>query len=45
VKEGKFGSMVSLQGNAIVPCPLEDAVAKLKTVDIELYEIAKVFFG
>jgi len=45
VREGKFGLMVSLQGNKIVPVPLEKAVAKLKTVDIELYESAKVFFG
>ncbi|MCX7974814.1 MAG: 6-phosphofructokinase [Candidatus Aminicenantes bacterium] len=45
VREGKFGMMVSLQGNKIVPVPLEKAVAQLKTVDMELYEIAKVFFG
>jgi len=45
VKEGKFGYMVSLQGNKIVPVPLADAVAKIKTVDMELYELAKVFFG
>lgn len=45
VREGQFGMMVSLQGNKIVPVPLEKAVAQLKTVDMELYEIAKVFFG
>jgi len=37
--------MVSLQGNKIVPVPLAEAVAKIKTVDMELYELAKVFFG
>ncbi len=45
VKAGKFGNMVALQGNAIVPVPLKDAVTKLKTVDEDYYNIAKVFFG
>ncbi|MCM8783766.1 MAG: 6-phosphofructokinase [Candidatus Omnitrophica bacterium] len=43
--KGEFGKMVSLQGNRIVSVPLERAVEKLKTVDMELYEIAKTFFG
>lgn len=41
----KFGKMVSLSGNKIVSVPISKAVGKLKTVDMELYEIAKVFFG
>jgi len=41
----KFGQMVALQGNKIVDVPLSDAVKALKTVDMDLYEIAKVFFG
>jgi ATP-dependent phosphofructokinase / diphosphate-dependent phosphofructokinase len=45
VKQEKYGHMVSLQGNRIVPVPLAEAVAELKTVDPELYEIARVFFG
>jgi len=45
IKEKRFGRMVSLKGNQIVDVPLEDATAKLKTVDSELYEIAKIFFG
>ncbi|MDD4910136.1 MAG: 6-phosphofructokinase [Candidatus Omnitrophica bacterium] len=45
VKTKKFGHMVSLKGNKIVDVPLEEAVTKLKTIDPELYEIAKVFFG
>ncbi|MCD6583348.1 MAG: 6-phosphofructokinase [Candidatus Omnitrophica bacterium] len=45
VKEGKFGKMVALRGNQIVDVSLEEATAKLKTVDLELYEIAKIFFG
>jgi 6-phosphofructokinase 1 len=40
-----FGKMVALQGNKIVPIELEEAVSKSKTVDMDLYEIAKVFFG
>lgn len=40
-----FGKMVALQGNKIVAVPLEEALSKPKTVDMELYEIAKVFFG
>ena len=45
VNEGKFGQMVSLQGNNIISVPIEKAIGKLKTVNMELYEIAKVFFG
>jgi len=45
VKKGDFGKMVALQGNKIVVVPLEQAVAKLKTVDKDIYDIAKVFFG
>jgi 6-phosphofructokinase 1 len=43
--EGKFGYMVALQGNKIVPVPLKDVIGKRKTVDLELYDIASVFFG
>ncbi len=45
IKNADFGKMVALQGNKIVPVELNEAVSKLKTVDIELYEIAKIFFG
>ncbi|MFH0826736.1 MAG: ATP-dependent 6-phosphofructokinase [Candidatus Omnitrophota bacterium] len=45
VKSKQFGRMVALAGNKIIDVPLEEAVQKLKTVDMELYEIAKVFFG
>jgi len=40
-----YGKMVALQGNKIIAVPLEAAVSKLKTVDMELYNIAKIFFG
>jgi 6-phosphofructokinase 1 len=45
VHEGKFGRMIAIQGNKIVSVPLKDVVGKRKTVDLELYEIANVFFG
>jgi 6-phosphofructokinase 1 len=45
VMNGEFGQMVSLRGNEIVSVPLEAAVGTLKTVDMRLYEIAKIFFG
>jgi len=45
VHKRQFGRMVALQGNKIVSVPLKDVVGKRKTVDLELYEISKVFFG
>ena len=45
IKAKKFGKMAALQGINIVDVPLADAVKALKTVDMGLYEIAKVFFG
>jgi 6-phosphofructokinase 1 len=40
-----FGNMVSLQGNEIVSIPLSEAVDKLKVVDQDFYDLARVFFG
>lgn len=45
IKDGKFGRMTSLRGNQIVDVPLEEATSKLKTLDLDLYDIAKIFFG
>jgi 6-phosphofructokinase 1 len=45
VLEGRMGQMVSLQGTRIASVPLEEGTGKLKTVDTELYDIAKLFFG
>ena len=45
VHEGKFGRMVALKGNKIESVLLKDVTGKRKTVDLELYEIASVFFG
>lgn len=45
VHKGQFGQMVALKGNQIVSVSLKDVIGKRKTVDLELYEIAKVFSG
>ena len=45
IKEGNYGKMVALQGNKIVPIDIKDAISKSKTVDMDLYDIAKLFFG
>jgi 6-phosphofructokinase 1 len=45
VHEGRFGMMAALRGNDIVEVPLKDAVAELKTVPPDWYDVAKAFFG
>ena len=45
IREKDFGKMVALRGNDIVAVPLEEAVAHLKTVDMDLYKIASIFYG
>jgi len=45
VHEGESGVMVALQGTAIVRVPLADATRELKTVPLDRYAEAEVFFG
>jgi 6-phosphofructokinase 1 len=45
VADGDFGVMVALKGTDIVRVKLSEATAELKTVPIERYEEAEVFFG
>ena len=45
VHEGSFGTMAALQGDEIVAVSLVDAVATLKTVPAEWYDVARAFFG
>jgi phosphofructokinase-like protein len=45
VEEEKWGSMAALQGDSIVDVPLADAVAQLKTVPPQWYDVARAFFG
>jgi len=44
VAEGKFGQMVALKGNEIVPVSLSEATAKIKTVTPEWINLMEVFF-
>jgi 6-phosphofructokinase 1 len=44
VLEGKFGYMVALKGNEVVPVPLEEATGQLKTVSLEWTKFMKHFF-
>jgi len=45
VNRGEFGKMTALRGSEIVPVELKEAVEKNRTLDMKLYETAKVFFG
>lgn len=45
VHSGRFGQMVALQGNQIVDVSLHEATAKTKTVDMEFFKMAQIFFG
>jgi len=44
VLEGKFGYMVALKGNDVVPVPLEEATGQLKTVEAKWIQWMKHFF-
>ncbi|MGH7425460.1 MAG: 6-phosphofructokinase, partial [Candidatus Methylomirabilales bacterium] len=44
VAEGRFGHMAALRGNEIVPVPLEEATAELKTVPPEWQQLMETFF-
>lgn len=43
--EGRWGSMTALRGTAIELVALSEAVNELKTVPVEMYREAEVFFG
>lgn len=45
VRDGKFGRMCAVNSNEMTDIPIKDAIGKLKTVDMELYKVAKVFFN
>jgi phosphofructokinase-like protein len=45
VTQGKFGQMVSLRDNKLQSVDIARAVKKRKMIDMELYELAKVFFA
>ena len=45
IKAGQFGRMAAIRGEQITSLPIEEAVSRLKTVDPELYELAKTVIG
>ncbi len=45
VKNGDFGKMTALRGQEIIPVSLEEATATNRTLDMELFEMSKIFFG
>ncbi|MBI5343844.1 MAG: 6-phosphofructokinase [Deltaproteobacteria bacterium] len=45
VNEGRFGRMVALHGDKIADVSLSEATSKAKTVDMEFFKTAEVFFG
>ncbi|MEV5825554.1 6-phosphofructokinase [Spirillospora sp. NPDC052242] len=45
VRDGDYGKMVALQGTDIVRVGLDEATKELKTVPLERYAEAEVFFG
>ena len=45
VKEERFGQMVSLRENKLQSVPIERAVKDRKTINMELYQMASVFFA
>ena len=44
IREGKFGHMVALKGSDLVPVELEKVAGRTRTVDLDLYRIAQVFY-
>jgi ATP-dependent phosphofructokinase / diphosphate-dependent phosphofructokinase len=45
VHEGDWGTMMALRGTDIVRVPLIEGTRELKTVPLERYTEAEVFFG
>jgi 6-phosphofructokinase 1 len=45
IRAGNFSTMVALQSARIVPVPLGSVVHRLKSVDSELYALAKTMIG
>jgi 6-phosphofructokinase len=42
VHAARFGEMVTINGNAIVPVPLKTVVGKIETVDLKLYDSSTI---
>ena len=45
IQEKKYGEMTALKGNKITSAPLEKVADGIKTVNLNVYRIAAIFFG
>ena len=45
IEEKKYGEMTALKGNRITGVPLEEVADGIKTVNLNIYKVAKIFFG
>jgi ATP-dependent phosphofructokinase / diphosphate-dependent phosphofructokinase len=45
VRDGQWGQMAALHGDAVVGISLEEATKQLKLIDPKLFELAEIFFG
>jgi len=45
IQEKKYGEMTALQGSRITSVPLEKIVDGIKTVPLDVYKVAEIFFG
>ncbi len=45
IKEKRYGEMAALKGNRITSVPLEKVADGIKTVNLNVYKIAEIFFG
>ena len=43
--KGRFGVMTGLRGTRVLPVPLQEATAGPKTVELDKFADAEVFFG
>jgi 6-phosphofructokinase 1 len=45
IEKGKFGMMTALKGNRVYGIPLNRMAGRTKTVNLNIYNTAKIFFG
>jgi len=45
ISDNRFGEMTTLRGNRITSTPLQKVAGGIKTVNMNAYRIAKIFFG
>jgi len=44
IEGNRFGEMVALKGNRITSVPLQKVADGIKTIDMGVYKVAKIFF-